>query len=518
MNLASSGRSADAVVAIDVGTSAVKAAVVGADAVPRSVASVAQRIHVDPSGASEHDPSRVLAAARRAIREAIAASVGSRIGAVSITGPRGTFLVTDADGRPRTPFLTWQDSRGAPDANRLRATDASEYRAIAGMAPDASSALPRILWLRRTTPEALAERWRLRTPQGVIAGALGGDADTVDTTAAAHVGLLDVHRLGWSRPLLEQFAIDEASLPRVVPPGTVIGTVSNGAAARLGLPAGVPIVAAASDGICSELGAGVARPGQLYAYLGTAGAFAGPIEVGGATPGFAETLPEGLFLMPGSVSSLRRLVGLTRAGGSAVDWFRRSHGVTSHARFEALAAASVSGAHGVLFVPALAGDGVIVPDSLARGAFVGLSLATTRADLARAVLEGVALELRVAADRISAAGTHAETVALTGGGSRSDLWSQIVSDVLGVRVLRSRDPNPGLRGAAIFALSHLGVDGSPPLIAERLSPIPDPFEPDPALAQLYAERSTLLLAVRRAFHASGWDAAAGAEAADAAVV
>ncbi len=506
MNTFANRRSGDAVLAIDVGTSAVKAGVVGIDAIPLSVASVAQRMHVDPDGTSEHDPSRVLAATRRAIREAVAGSPRSRIGALSITGPRGTFLVCGPDGRPRMPFLTWQDSRGGAEANRLRGGEArADYRAIAGMEPDASSALPRLLWLRRTAPNVLGDGWRLRTPQGVVTGALGGDPDAVDSTAAAHVGLLDVHRLGWSRDLLAAFEIDEDSLPRVVQPGEVVGTVDARAATLLGLPRGVPIIAAASDGICSELGAGVAQPGQVYAYLGTAGAFAGPIDAAEAGPSVAANLPSGLFLMPGSVPTLRRVVGLTRAAGSAVDWFRQTHGVGSHAQFEALAARSVPGANGVAFVPALAGDGVIAPDSQARGVFVGLSLATTRADLARGVLEGVALELRIVADKMAGIGMAATTVALTGGGSRSNLWAQIVADVLGIQVRRIRDPNPGLRGAAMFALSHLGVDGSPVDIASRLTLQADPFEPDASLAALYAKRAQLLLDIRGAFRAGGLD-------------
>jgi sugar (pentulose or hexulose) kinase len=503
----------DAVLAVDVGTSAVKAAVVTADGVLRSIASVAQRVHTDPNGASEHEPSRVLAATRRAIREAVVGVDAARIGAVAITGPRGSFLISGPDGKPRTPFLTWQDSRGAAEANRMRSGEApADYRAIAGMEPDASSALPRLLWLRRTYPNVFTDGWRLRTPQGVIADALGGDADTVDSTAAAHVGLLDVHRLGWSPALAAAFGIDETSLPRVVAPGTVIGEVAQGAADRLGVPAGIPIVAAASDGICSELGAGVARPGQLYAYLGTAGALAGPIDAATAGLKLAKQLQDGLFLMPGSVPSLRRIVGLTRAGGSAVDWFRRSHGVASYAQLESLAAESPPGARGVSFVPSLAGDGVIVPDSQARGGFVGLSLATTRADLARAVLEGVALELRIVADKIADAGISPKQVALTGGGSRSDRWSQIVADALGVRVLRSRDPNPGLRGAAMFALGHVGFDGSPAEIAERLSAAADPFEPNASLEPLYTQRAALLRALRRAFHANGLDDALAATA------
>ena len=209
-------------------------------------------------------------------------------------------------------------------------------------------------------------------------------------------------------------------------------------AEQLGLPPGIPLVAAGSDGVCSELGAGVLEPGGLYAYLGTAATVAGPL----ARPDLP--VDPALILMPGSTATRWRILGLAMAGGSARAWLMAVLGIRDQRRVERLIAASPPGARGVLFVPTLAGASAPLPDGRARGLFAGLSLGSDAADLSRAVHEGVALELRWLVDGIRrSVGTPSE-VRLTGGGSRSDAWAQILADVLGVPVARIRRSEPGV--------------------------------------------------------------------------
>ena len=441
--------------------------------------SVPQRIVADASGASEHVPEATWKAVAGAIRTALARAPGRQPEAVSVTGPRGTFCVTDARGVPRSPFLTWQDSRSAAEADELRRTAPTAYAAITGMDPAPSSVLPKLIWLRAKRPDLFTDVWQVQTPQGFVMGRLGAPHAVVDASTAAHVGLLDLARLAWSDELLHAFEVELDNLPEVLPQGAIAG-VTGDAARGIGLPAGIPIVAAGSDGICSELGAGVTRPGELYAYLGTAGAVAGPVR-----PGISTQAP-GIFRMPGSVPDLHRLVGLALAGGSAAAWFMRTHGVRTHAQLDQLVGRSPVGARGAVFVPTLAGASLPRPDGRARGSFVGLSPSTSRADLARAVLEGVAMELASIAQRIQGSGQGLGSIALTGGGSRSDTWAQIVADAFGRRVARVREPNPGLRGAAIYAFSALEAGTSPVVMARRHPADADAYEPEAAAAVVYA--------------------------------
>ena len=174
---------------------------------------------------------------------------------------------------------------------------------------------------------------------------------------------------------LTTFDVPSDALPRLVAPGGCVGALDSSVAARLGLPAGIPLIAAGSDGVCTELGAGVVEPGQLYAYLGTAATVAGPLS--------KPELPddEALILMPGSTTDRWRILGFAMAGGSAREWLMTILGIRDQRRVERLIAASPPGARGVLFVPTLAGATAPVPDGRARGVFAGLSLASGPATL-----------------------------------------------------------------------------------------------------------------------------------------
>jgi sugar (pentulose or hexulose) kinase len=310
--------------------------------------------------------------------------------------------------------------------------------------------------------------------------------------------------------LLDRFDIPLAALPRLVAQGSTVGWLSIRAAGLLGLPAGLPLVAAASDGICSELGAGVVDSGQRYAYLGTAAAVAGPISA--PTP----SLDESVILMPGSVVDRWRLVGLAMAGASARAWFMGMTGMRDERRFDELVERSPAGAGGVTFLPTLAGATAPVREPRARGVFAGLSLASSRAHLARAVLEGVALELRWL-DRALGSATGTSDVRLTGGGSRSRVWAQIMADVLGAPVARVLEPNPGLRGAAAYAWAAVGASQSVLELARANPTALEPFEPAPDRRPVYDEAAGIYAALRTALHEGGLDArlaAAGASARD----
>jgi xylulokinase len=429
----------------------------------------------------------------------------SRIAAISVTGPRGSLLITDRSGRPRTNALSWQDRRAATLAGSLDPDMAARFRAITGAAFDPAVGLPKLLWLRSATPDSFIGEWRIATPQSDVLRRLGADPGAVDLSVAGHVGLLDVRELAWSGLLLERFDVPPAATPRLVTQGSAVGRLSVAAAGLLGLAAGLPLVAAASDGICSELGAGVVEAGQRYAYLGTASAIAGPT----ASPALPDD--ESIILMPGSVVDRWRLVGLGMAGASARAWFMATIGMRDESRFDALVERSPAGARGVSFLPTLAGATAPVRDPRARGVFAGLSLESSRADLARAVLEGVGHELGWLNQAIgSAAGTR--DLRLTGGGSRSRTWAQILADLLSVPVARVLEPNPGLRGAAAYGWAAL--DSSQSVIDRaRAHPTPlETFDPRPEHGALYEEAAGIYAALRAALHDGGLDeriAAAG---------
>jgi sugar (pentulose or hexulose) kinase len=486
------------VLAIDLGTSAIKAALLDESLGVVRRATRQQVVLSDSTGRREHRPADTLRLTRSAIAEVLADGP-HRIEALAVSGPRGSFAVVDANGIPTTELITWQDTRAAAWAAEHDTWIEPGYRAVTGTSFDPAVVLPKLGWLRETRPELFRETWQIATPQSLVLAALGAEGQVCDRTVAAHVGLLDVRRREWSASLLRWFAIPAGALPTLVEPGTVVGQSSGAVAGRWRLPPGVPLIAAASDGVCSELGSGVVDPGQLYAYLGTASTLAGPIATVSA-----EVDPS-LILMPGADPDVWRLLGLARAGGSGADWWRRIVGVRGHERIDGLVAASPPGAAGTLFIPTLAGAVAPVPDGRARGAFVGLSLGSTRGDLSRAVFEGIALELRWLLAAMDLAGSPAE-VRLTGGGARSDAWAQIVADVFQAPIARVQAIDPGIRGAGAYAWAAIGRARSARSLAREHQPGLDGFQPRVAWAPLYRELADRYRAVRQAFELAGLDA------------
>ena len=479
------------VMAIDLGTSWIKVALVDEHLGVVAKATIKQRLLSDGSGRREHRVSDMVGRTRTAVRRLIATGE-HRIAAISVSGPRGSFAITDRQGAARTGLITWQDTRAAGMAADQAIEAGRAYREIAGTGFEPSAVLPKLAWLRAEQPEVMAPGWRLATPQALILAELGSDDFVVDLTVAAHVGLLDVRRLAWSERLLDDFVVERSALPRLVDPGAVVGRSSERAGDLWGIEAGTPLVAAASDGVCSELGAGVIDFGQVYAYLGTASSVAGPVPPDSRSPG------PGLILMPGSQRDRLRLLGLAKAGGSAADWWRTIVGVRSFAAFDRLVESAAPGAAGVLFTPTLAGASAPLPDGRARGAFVGLTLGASRADLARAVYEGVAIEMRwmCAAMQLEPAPVE---LRLTGGGGQSRAWSQIMADTFQVSIARVCDPDPGLRGAAAYGWAAVTPGRSALEVARVAQPELDRFEPRRAFAATYDDLAGRYAAVREAF-------------------
>jgi xylulokinase len=487
------------VLAIDLGTSSIKVALVDEALRVPAVATARHHVLGAGDGQREHRPDQTWSATLRAARSVLAGvAEPARIAAIAVTGPRGSVLVTDRQGRPRTNTLSWQDRRAAALAGAHDAAAATEFRAITGAAFDPAVGLPKLLWLRETTPEAFAGDWRIGTPQSDVLRRLGAEPGAVDRSVAAHLGFLDVHAQSWSRAVVERYAIPPSAMPRLVEQGAVVGRLGTRIAALLGLPPGLPLVAAASDGICSELGAGVVDPGQRYAYLGTASAIAGPV----ASPRLPDD--ESIILMPGALADRWRLVGLGMSGASARAWFMAVAGMRDEGLFDRLVERSPAGAGGVTFLPTLAGATAPVRDPRARGVFAGLSLASGRADLARAVLEGVGLEL-LWLNRAMGPVDATSDLHLTGGGSRSTVWTQILADLFGVPVARVLEPNPGLRGAAAYGWAAVD-DSSSVLDRARDHPTPsETFDPVADRTALYEEAAGTYAALRTALHEAGLD-------------
>jgi xylulokinase len=279
--------------------------------------------------------------------------------------------------------------------------------------------------------------------------------------------------------------LDAALLPPIFPSAQVIGQVTAQAAAATGLRAGTPVVIGGGDGACATVGAGAVRPGDAYNYIGSSS------WVALATAQPVIDPEQRTFNLAHLDPALNVALGAMQTAGGAFDWFERLlrcdlDADPIYAALDADAAQVPPGASGLLFLPYLLGERSPHWNPLARGAFVGLAMPNGRGELARAVLEGVAFNLRAILDVLRDQDITVEAMRLLGGGGKSALWRQILADVYGLPIEQVALPASATAlGAAIAGGVGVGIypDYS---VARRLAPVARIDRPNPATQARYA--------------------------------
>jgi glycerol kinase len=440
----------DLVLAIDQGTTGTTAVLMDVRSRVVAARNVEFPNHFPAPGLVEHDPADIWASIERAVGLALEGIDPARIAAIGITNQRETSLFWSAkDGRPAHRALVWQDRRTAPRCEALRAGGWEDrVRARTGLVLDPYFSGTKAEWVLQHVPGVRAEAesgaLRFGTIDSFVAWKLTGEHVT-DPSNASRTLLFDIHRLAWDEELCALFGVPLACLPRVVDNAGTFG-VTRGVGF---LPDGIPVAGLAGDQQSALFGQACFVPGMAKCTYGT-GAFV-LLNTGGAavasTHGLLTTVA---WRLDGRASYA--LEGSAFIAGAAVQWLRDGLGFfTSSAEVEALAA-SVPDAAGVVFVPALAGLGAPHWRPDARGALTGLTRGTTRAHIARAVLEGIALQITDILQAMAAdAGRPLAELRVDGGAARNDLLMQFQADVLGVRCVRPTNLETTAMGAAYLA-------------------------------------------------------------------
>jgi len=450
----------DLVLAIDQGTTGSTAVLVDARSRVHASRNVEFPNHFPEPGQVEHDVEQIWASIRAAVGAVLEGIDPGRIAAIGITNQRETSLFWDrATGAPAGRALVWQDRRTAPRCEELRAQGwEGRVRERTGLVLDPYFSGTKAEWMLRNRP-GLAE--------GAASGALcWGTIDSwlvhrlcgehvTDPSNASRTLLLDIHRLAWDPELCALFGVPAACLPRVVDNAGVIGRTRG-----VGfLPDGIPIAGIAGDQQSALFGQACFAPGTAKCTYGT-GAFVLMNTGARAAPSSHGLLTTVGWRLDGRTTYA--LEGSAFIAGAAVQWLRDGLGFfSSSAEVEALAA-SVPDAGGVSFVPALAGLGAPHWRPDARGLLAGLTRGTTRAHIARAVLEGVALQITDILGAMAAdAGAPLAELRVDGGAARNNLLMQFQADVLGVTCVRPTNLETTAMGAAYLAGLGVGFWSSP---------------------------------------------------------
>jgi xylulokinase len=387
-------------------------------------------------GWAEQDAADWWRAVRDSTQELLASSgvAPGDIAVVSFSGMMNGALAVDATGTPLRSAIIWADQRATAEAEFLANQCGFEqvYRRT-GHRPGASYTAAKALWIQRHQSELYARTHQFLQAKDYAAYKLSGVLAT-DYSDASGTNLFDLEQRDWAVDMIEAVGLDPHKLPPVHPSSTVIGQVTPQAAAETGLLAGTPVVIGGGDGACATVGAGSVRPGDAYNYIGSSSWIAVTAEQPLYDPQmrtftFAHLDPQLCFP-----------TGSMQCAGGSFDWLERllrGEGETQLYDEMSVAAADIEpGARGLLFLPYLIGERSPHWNPLARGVFVGLTMSHGRAEMARAVLEGVAFNLKMILDAFLEQGTAIQAMRLIGGGARSALWRQILADVYGLPILR----------------------------------------------------------------------------------
>lgn len=449
----------DAVLAIDLGTSSVKALLLSPAGDVLAVGRGPHPTHRPHPGWNEQDPADWWTGARAAVREALAQVPACRVAAIGLTGQMHGTVALDAAGEPVRPAIIWSDRRSGAAREAIAREVGDDLALRIGGPLGVGYLATTARWLRDAEPETVARIAALLLPKDALALRLTGEHVT-EPSDAISTGLLNAESWTWDEVMLAAAGVDPAWLPAVLPSGTVVGPLLPSPAAALGLEPGIPVVLAGGDAPCAAFGAGVTANEEAMVVLSSGAQVILP------TPGFAPDAAARWHTFPSAVGlhangEARNRVCATGNAGIALEWLSRTTETPVAALLDEAATVS-PGAEGVLFIPSLTGQRTPVLDALAKGAFFGLADRHERRHLARAVAEGIILACRQALDTIAGDRNHRPArVRLGGGPSQHPLVRQLVADILGLPVLPMASPDLTAIGAARSAALTIGWPDPP---------------------------------------------------------
>jgi xylulokinase len=485
------------VLAIDLGTGGPKVGLVsltGVIAWSEHLPVVTRR---SPDGGATQDAEEwwrlITSSARRAVRSGLIPA--GRIAAVSCTGQWSSTVPVDTAGHPVGECLMWFDTRGAGLVRHAVGGPIGGYSPLAlarwirhsGGAPSTSGADPigHILFLEHAQSHvARAARWYLE-PVDYLSMRFTGVA-AASSASMAGAWLTDnrhPERLHYDPVLIRASGVPVGKLPPLLPTGSVVGTVLPSVADHLGLQPGVSVVTGVPDLHSAAAGAGAVLAYQPHLAISTTSWVSCPYPKKKTDP-FRQ-----MATVPGILPGLNLVANNQESGGGALEWLRtcltEGGEPCSYDQLTDLAAQAEPGSGGVIFTPWLAGERSPVDDRAARAGFHNLSLRTTRAQMVRSVMEGVAFNSRWLTEAVERfVGRPFGPIRAIGGGATSPLWCSIYASVLNRPVEQVADPlHANLRGSALLAGMTLGRVGAEEI--RSLVPVEATHRPDPASRQRY---------------------------------
>jgi len=449
---------------IDVGTSGLKALLINTKGSVIASATSEYRTMSPKYLWSEQNPEDWWSACCDSIWEVLTKSNSTveQVCGIGLTGQMHGLVLLNADGEVLRPCILWNDQRTALQCERINKKIGHEkLLQITGNPVLAGFTAPKILWVREEEPEIYTQIKHILLPKDYIRYRLSGEFAT-DLSDASGTSLLDVGCRTWAEEIIQNLGLSKEWLPTLYESIEMTGKVSSKAAESTGLLPGIPIFAGAGDQAAGAVGCGAVEPGVISVVLGTSGVIFAPsgrwsYEKEGRLHAFCHAVPGTWHFM-----------GVTLSAAGSLRWYRD---IFCHPEIEEAhrkrtdvydlilkkAMNVPAGSDGLLFLPYISGERTPWPDPYARGVFFGITGRHTKDHFTRAILEGVAYSLKDCLELLKYVNLPIEEIRVTGGGSKSHLWRQILSNVFNTEIKTVSSADSAPYGAALLAGVGCGI-------------------------------------------------------------
>jgi xylulokinase len=360
------------------------------------------------------------------------------------------------------PSLIWCDQRSQQQVDFVNATVGREKVLEYTANPVLTGfTLPKLLWVRDHEPANFARVRTMLLPKDYVRYRLTGEFAS-DVSDASGTSVFDVVRRRWSGEMMDALGLDRSMLPACYESSEITGQITPQVAALTGLAAGTPVVGGGGDQAASAVGNGIVEEGIVSCTIGTSGVvFAHMEKVAYDPAGRVHTFCH-------AVRDKWHVMGVTQGAGLSLQWLRNQlfPGVT-YDSLTAEAAQAPVGSQGLFWLPYLMGERTPHLDATIRGGWIGMTARHTRADLIRAVIEGVSYSLRDCLEIVEGLGVPVESVRASGGGAKSEFWRGLLASILNKRVVTLETQEGSAYGAALLALAGTGAYGSVPEVCRE---------------------------------------------------
>ena len=468
---------------IDLGTSGVKVVVIDEQNQLVAQASSPLEVSIPQPLWSEQNPAHWWHATNDAVQQ-IKKNHADKLAAVKGIGLSGQMhgaTVLDENDEVIRPAILWNDGRSGQQCQDIE-TRVPESRSITGNIAMPGFTAPKLVWMQQNEPDLFAQAKKVLLPKDYLRFLMTGEY-AGDQSDCAGTLWLDVEARDWSDKMLEASGLDRSHMPKLYEGTEVTGVLKESVAASWGIPS-VPVAAGGGDNAAGAAGIGVINPGEAFLSLGTSGVYFVANESylpnpAGAVHTFCHCIPNTWHQMSVILSA-----------ASCLSWITKlTQSVDEKTLLDEVAQLDFTTPGQVMFLPYLSGERTPHNNPNAKGVFFGLGHNTGRAELCRAVLEGVAFAFADGQQVLDDAGTQIDTVSVIGGGSKSPLWGEILASVLNRPLVYRAGADVGpAYGAA--RLGRIAVTGEQPSDVCVAGPIEQTIEPNANMTGYYTENLT----------------------------